>query len=189
MEDYTEDNLCDYCEKNKVAVVCNECFQGMWCSEQCHKLDAVDHEEHDCYHPDDLSDECVLEEVDYETRDPTEARQIMKEMIGDDLMAIGGAASRRRRRQRRRLRRMARKKRRRLRRKRPKVNRKRRKEKRDLRREKTERKRYYRELRRGEKEEARLKKAEASKDAAKEATRTYAFDTAPAAAHIASFFV
>jgi len=179
MEDYTEDNLCDYCEKNKVAVVCNECFQGMWCSEQCHKLDAVDHEEHDCYHPDDLSDECVLEEVDYETRDPTEARQIMKEMIGDDLMAIGDAASRRRRRRRRR-----RKKRRRLRRKRRKVNRKRRKEKRALRREKKKRKRYYRKLTQGEKEEA-----EASKDAAKEATLTYAFDTAPAAAHIASFFV
>ena len=197
MDDYAEDNLCDYCEEAKVAVVCSECFQGMWCSEKCHQLDAADHEEYDCYHPDDLSDECVLEEVNYETHDPTEARQIMKEMIGDDLMMIGDAASRARRRQRRRLRRMARKKRRRLRRQRLKANRERRKEKRDLRREERERKRYYRELRRGEKEEEKLEKAKAARDAAKDASRTYAYgvddlpdvDTAPAAAHIASFFV
>lgn len=139
MED--EQILCDCCEKNPVKLVCNDCFQGMWCSEECHQKDAADHEEYFCYHPEDMSDECVLEHVEYETHDPNEARAIMKEMIGEDIL-IG--ISPRRRQLRRRKRKVGRRKRR-LRRQRLKEKRRVRKERREDRLTEKERRRLRRE--------------------------------------------
>ena len=181
--------LCDHCDKKKPTLVCKECFQGMWCSEECRAADAADHHEYICYHPDDLSDECVLDEVDYETHDPTEARQIMKEMIGEDIMSIDAEASRARRKAKRRRRRRARKERLRRRRQRLKAKRGARKEKRDLRRETAEDRRYARELRRGTREETRAEKAERELEEARQAAETYDTDMVLEEAHIASFFV
>lgn len=184
-----EIQLCDHCDKNKATLVCKECFQGMWCSEQCRAADAADHNEYICYHPDDLSDECVLDEVNYETHNPAQARQIMKEMIGEDIMSMSGDASRQRRKIKRKRRRAARKERLRRRKERLRAKRSARKEKRDLRREKREDRMYKRELRRGAREETRADKAERDLEKARETAENYDTLTALEEAHIASFFV
>ena len=176
--------LCDYCDEAPVKLVCQECFQGMWCSEKCSLADADDHEEHFCYHPDDLSDECVLEEVEYEVNDPHEARALMKEMIGDDLVAAS-SVTRRRRRRLRRQRRKARRRRRKMRRKRLKQRR----ERRALRREQ---KRYDRALRAEEKEARRFEREQAR--GAGESTETLdpivpEVDVEPVVSHIAYFIL
>lgn len=180
-----EVNLCDHCEAKEATIVCKECFQGMWCSEQCRLADAIDHEEYDCYHPDDLENDTVLEEVEYQTNDPTEARQMLKEMIGAQFLI--GRESRARTRRLRRQRRDARKRRRRLRKKRKRVEKERR-----------ERRRLRRERRRETKEEDRLRRAKERRDEeiirdGEAPIRDYSVeeDDVPILeeAHIASFFV
>jgi hypothetical protein len=162
----------------------------MWCSEKCYQLDAADHEDYDCYHPDVLEDDTVLEEVGYETHDPTEARQIMKEMIGEQFLIE--ANTRRRTRALRRQKKEARKRRKRLRQKRKRVEK-----------EKRERRRLRRERKREKAEEKRLERARTKRDA--EITRYGRKDLQPdrsvddeeplvpdaalEAAHIASFFL
>lgn len=161
-----EEILCDYCEAAKVKLVCQDCYQGMWCSEKCHLADAADHDEYFCYHPDDLSDECVLEEVEHATHDPQEAREMMKEMIGDDLIEAysgTGGTTRRRRRALKYQRRQARKRRRQMRRERMKLRKEKRKlaaERRERRRLNRARKAEGREAKRLDRERERLRAAQ-----------------------------
>merc|ERR1712093_332244 len=157
----------------------------MWCSEQCRLADAIDHEEYDWYHPDDLEDDTVLEEVEYQTNDPTEARQMLKEMIGAQFLI--GKGSRARTRKLRRQRKDARKRKRRLRKKRKRVEK-----------EKRERRRLRRERKRETREEDRLRRANRKRDKeimrdGEAPLRDYTVEEddgiALDEAHIASFFV
>lgn len=91
---------CDFCGQNPATLICGDCLQGAWCSEKCHIADAADHEDYDCFHPEDLSDECVLEDVEYQVTDPEEARQLLHEHIGEELIGIDGNTRRMRRRRR-----------------------------------------------------------------------------------------
>jgi len=124
----------------------------MWCSQKCYQADAADHEEYECYHPDDLEDATVLEEVNYETRDPTEARNLMKQMIGDELLV--GRQTRRRTRALSHQRQQANRRRKRLRQKRRRVEKERRK-----------RRRLRRARREEDAEARRLQRAQEKRDA------------------------
>lgn len=137
--------LCDFCETKPATLVCQDCYQGAWCSRDCQMQDMDEHDEYDCFHPNEMEDEHVLEEVEHAVSDPQEARELLMAHIGEEL--LGTRADRRRRRRLRRRRSRMRRKRRRLRRSRRRDARDRRNVKREQRRLRKEDNRFDRELR------------------------------------------
>lgn len=141
---------CDFCG-DTAQFVCEECLQGAWCSEECHRKDFADHEEHHCFIADDLSDDEVLEEIEHAVSDPDLAREMLQEHIHEEL--IGSKTSRMRR------------KRRRINRKRRKRDRKRRASKRERRRLKTAKKKNVRSKKKMAREKLKVAGATAGKAA------------------------
>lgn len=94
--------LCDVCNET-AHFACSNCYESVYCSQKCQSTDWEDHSIYDCYHPDEMTDEHVLEEIGLFYPDiassitPNEARNMLIEAQGNSKRST----RRRQRRQRR----------------------------------------------------------------------------------------
>ena len=53
---------CDVCNKPGM-FECQNCREAVYCSRECQKKDWEEHRLYDCYHPDEMEDDHVMEEL------------------------------------------------------------------------------------------------------------------------------
>ena len=53
---------CDVCDK-PAHLTCENCHEAVYCGVECQKIDYEDHFDYDCFHPDEMSDDHIADEV------------------------------------------------------------------------------------------------------------------------------
>lgn len=56
-------DFCDVCD-GPASQICELCRDAVYCGEDCQRIDFEEHSKHDCFHPNDLTDEQINDEVE-----------------------------------------------------------------------------------------------------------------------------